>query len=1111
VTEFREFHENAEFVRRLARRLVTDEDRARDVEQETWLAAWRRRPGPGPIRGWLAAVARNAARQDRRAESARARRERVASTREPAPPSDELYERSAAIRELVTALHELPEPYHSTLLLRYYEDLSRPEVARRQGISVEGVKTRIRRGLELLRERLDERRGGRSAWAPELAAAVGSGRAGAGAAGIGAGALVAVAALLALVLSFDFGSAPEQPEPAPLALATAAPEPAGSPAREAPPREAPPASGTVVTGTVVDDEDRPLRGATVVLASRDDGIVAVATAEAHTTDASGRFEIAVDPDDAPFEVYAEAPDRSPSVAPVEIGTAAVVRLPEAAALHGRITDRDGAPIGGARVTWRGLLSRFQLERQGGSGADGRYRVEGMPDAGTVEEHLADPYASMETRIDAEGFAPLLPAYNHLPDPDPAGDYPADFVLVRGATLEGRVLEAATGEPVPQARVSLVYSRGIRSIGDRDPARRSPFCEVPLGTVTTGPDGGFRFAPVPAKSPIPVGMHHIAGWWLGTLVVEHPSFATTLHGVRLPEDQSTVPVEVRLFGAAVLRGRVGGGDGAPVAGAHVAWKPIDPPMRAVRLLRDRAHRTTRTDAEGRYELVDVPARSDPPASVRVSANRSDLVPTSTEVAIPEASQVQVPDLVLESNASDLAASIRVVDRLGRPVANAEIRRVDERSQRYRGEPVRTDGEGLATIEVSRGALRHARNHPERAEVRGEGFGATTSEPYTPSHESPPEVTVVLAAEHRVTGRVLDENGYPVEGVKVSAGNARDPDYPVWYGSTTSAPDGSFDIGGLPEGPYHVVASRWRGTGREARAMARHVPTGVRDLRLVLPAIPGERPSGVVDLRVTDAAGRPLESIGISYDRGEGWLHRGAREIRRGEYRAELEEGTWRIRVSRSGYRCAIIEGVEVAAARPARVDVSLDRGITVRGRFLAGGEDLAGGKAWLIALGDHSDQSFPIGADGRFEHSGFEPGERYHVTASVHRGASWLRFTLPAGEFLEIPAGADTIDYEATLFRAGSVVLTFHCVSLPHGGGSEDPREIVELGRRSTLTVRDAAGRVAYRQQGILRYNWEGALPLGEYTATVEVPGHEPRTVELTVTASEPALVTLVIP
>ncbi len=150
---------HGEFLRRLARRLLGDDALAEDVVQQTWLAALEKPPArPGSWRAWLTGVTRNLARQARRGEHRRARREQIASRPEAEPSSEESSARLQLERQLVDAVAQLFEPYRTTVMLRYLDDLSIDEVAQRLDVPVETVRTRLRRGIALLRERLDASR-----------------------------------------------------------------------------------------------------------------------------------------------------------------------------------------------------------------------------------------------------------------------------------------------------------------------------------------------------------------------------------------------------------------------------------------------------------------------------------------------------------------------------------------------------------------------------------------------------------------------------------------------------------------------------------------------------------------------------------------------------------------------------------------------------------------------------------------------------------------------------------------------------------------------------------------------------------------------------------------
>ena len=148
-------------VRALARRLLDDLDQSEDVVQETWLAALRNR---GPLKdpgAWLRGVVRHLALRVRRGEGRRAVREAAAAKREGLPSVASIVEREATRRRVLGAVLELDEPYRSAILLRYFENLPPRDLARRLGVPVETVRTRLKRGITRMRRGLErEERGG---------------------------------------------------------------------------------------------------------------------------------------------------------------------------------------------------------------------------------------------------------------------------------------------------------------------------------------------------------------------------------------------------------------------------------------------------------------------------------------------------------------------------------------------------------------------------------------------------------------------------------------------------------------------------------------------------------------------------------------------------------------------------------------------------------------------------------------------------------------------------------------------------------------------------------------------------------------------------------------
>jgi RNA polymerase sigma factor (sigma-70 family) len=149
-----------QWVRRLARSLIHDSDEADDVLQETRLTSWRRPPrDPDRVRSWLGTVVRNLVRNRGRAEGTRRRLEAESRpAEETAPSAERLAERLEVHRALAEAVARLAEPFREVVLLRYYEDLSSAEIARRLGEPAGTIRWRLKTALGRLRVALDERR-----------------------------------------------------------------------------------------------------------------------------------------------------------------------------------------------------------------------------------------------------------------------------------------------------------------------------------------------------------------------------------------------------------------------------------------------------------------------------------------------------------------------------------------------------------------------------------------------------------------------------------------------------------------------------------------------------------------------------------------------------------------------------------------------------------------------------------------------------------------------------------------------------------------------------------------------------------------------------------------
>jgi RNA polymerase sigma-70 factor (ECF subfamily) len=161
------------WVHGLARSLVRDPNQADDIAQEAWLRASEQPStnlsGERGLRAWLAGVTRTLARDSRRSQVRRTRRERAGALPEAQPSTIEVVTRTAMQQRLVGAVMAMEEPYRSTILLHYLDGLSSKEIAEESGVSPAAVRQRLLRGLEQLRARLDREFGGdRSLWSAAL-------------------------------------------------------------------------------------------------------------------------------------------------------------------------------------------------------------------------------------------------------------------------------------------------------------------------------------------------------------------------------------------------------------------------------------------------------------------------------------------------------------------------------------------------------------------------------------------------------------------------------------------------------------------------------------------------------------------------------------------------------------------------------------------------------------------------------------------------------------------------------------------------------------------------------------------------------------------------------
>ena len=755
---------NTVWMRRLAQRLVADAAERDEVVQAVWLQALLHAPATQNPRPWLAAVLRNVVRMGFRGDARRRAREEAAVVAAPPATPEELVDRVESERDLASALLELAEPYRATLLLRYYEELSAAEIARRLGVPAATVRSRLKRGLDELRAKLEARGGGdRRRWALALiptATAARGGTAKAIATAIG-GALIMKSAVkvtvaAVLLLLFGVGAVAVWRHRAPAGeltrtragVAWHVPGGIGVPGRAPATLDGtripdwfgqPGAAVRRIAGRVT-TAGAPVAGATVELASAltDAGLLPVVT---RRTGADGAFDFGLVPP-APYSVSATAPEHSADVREVDTRDPAAaadrieLRLGSCdAQLVGHVNDASGGPIAGARLCYADLRASACVQ----SDAGGAYRACLHPRQTKIE-------------VSARGYGAIdetLETINRT--------VRRDFLLTPEATIVGRVVRAEDGRPVADASVRSVSGGFGLRVG------------APAAAIT---DGGGRFT----LAGLAPGRHRLAAFATGLAMSEPLEINVRAAG-------TTPEIVLRLGIAARISGVVNDSHG-PVAGARVSVGDTALVGGGARPAAASAGSVDAvTQSDGSFVLDAVPRGA---AAFRV-AHWDVVSPKSLVVDRPVLDGVRVVVSALGSIAGHIT-------RQGRPAANVAI---DVAVPGVEPPVVYSDADGSYILHGLR-----AGKYVVDAQDRAHGFGALSPDIVLGPGEQRTGVDLECSYAGAISGIVVEDNGRPAAGVSVNFAAVHKVD----VGDAITGTDGSFRDGTLGGGDDYRVEVR-----------------------------------------------------------------------------------------------------------------------------------------------------------------------------------------------------------------------------------------------------------------------------------------------------------------
>ena len=711
----------------------------------------------------------------------------------------------------------------------------------------------------------------------------------------------------------------------------------------APPRAAPAATVTlpapaVVTGTVLNRATgSPIAGALAWVAGAEPALV--------RADRAGRFRLAAAPGGS-LVVAAAAPGYFPSSRAAKDGTAGLELTP-AIVLAGAVLDADGLPLAGANVQVRSQR-RFPLpwpsERPGRGGeavtaGDGRWRF----------RLAAGPAYELRASHDAYAPAEVTVA---------AGRSESDLAIVlrRGAALIGEVVDRDRRQPVAGARVRVFAA----------PADQPTQIEIVSGErvsdfeALSAADGSFVIAHLPAQR--------------FDLEVRAAGFAPlALPGITLPaeEGRDLDLGTLKLAPGAVIEGWVTDTDGHPIESAQISLDPLGDPgagRRAV-TIRGAGPPAAVTDRQGYFQLGDLAAG----ARVNLTVGHPDYL--DARLAAIEPPTTEPLQVVLHRGAH---LSGIVVDASGGPIAGAQLMAKSQVTSPD-GASVSAIGTGGQSGDDGRFTVPNLAPGPFRLDVRAVGFLPWQASETAVEGEELGPLRIELERGTTVEGRVVDGDGLPVPGARVSVRSTASAAETSMSGTLTDA-DGHYRQESAPTGDAEITA--WHPSqGRAERKV--QLASGANHVDLTLSRL------GSVSGRVLGPGGEPVAGAMVRGQHDHGGdvpFMASAGSDEDGTFLLYLGPGEVRLSAFAPGYAETTYPEVLTLADRPITgIEIRLQAGGEIVGRLL-GIERERLATVSVQAGPSRGGRVVPGTVDyqGNYRIGGISPGE-WRVSASTASG------------------------------------------------------------------------------------------------------------------------------